>query len=85
MVSEPGESYKDILGKVLNIIGGNEAARHIRSIRSTKDGKLLMTLDKDHSALENLRTALHDEGSLKSRKLGSEETYHIRACLVTQQ
>ncbi|KAG5891215.1 hypothetical protein JTB14_036132 [Gonioctena quinquepunctata] len=38
---------------------------------SSKDGK-------EHSALENLRTALHDEGSLGSRKLGSEETYHIR-------
>ncbi|KAG5884860.1 hypothetical protein JTB14_028681 [Gonioctena quinquepunctata] len=65
MISEPGKSYKDILGKVTNIIRGNGAARHIRSTRSTEDDKLLMTLDKDHSALE---TVLHDEGSLRSRK-----------------
>ncbi|KAG5869397.1 hypothetical protein JTB14_026272 [Gonioctena quinquepunctata] len=56
MISEPGKSYKDILGRQA----------------------LMMTLDKDHSALENLRSAMHDDGSLKSRKLGSEETFHIR-------
>ncbi|KAG5864989.1 hypothetical protein JTB14_011958 [Gonioctena quinquepunctata] len=54
MVSSPGSSYRDKLGKVTNVKGKNKDAEHIRYIRSAKDGKLIMTLDKDASALEPL-------------------------------
>ncbi|KAG5871513.1 hypothetical protein JTB14_006946 [Gonioctena quinquepunctata] len=37
-----------------------------------------MTLGKDPRALEKLKTALQEEGSLRSKKLGSKETFHLK-------
>ncbi|CAH1107108.1 unnamed protein product [Psylliodes chrysocephalus] len=52
IVSEGGKSYKGILGKVKSIVGTNQSAKYIRGLRSTKDGKLLLTLGKDSMALK---------------------------------
>ncbi|KAG5872494.1 hypothetical protein JTB14_025027 [Gonioctena quinquepunctata] len=72
------ESTSSIDRTNFRVLISEELQGHPRSIRSTKDGKLLMTLDEDHIALENLRTAVYDQGSLECRKLGSEKTHHIR-------
>ncbi|KAG5862455.1 hypothetical protein JTB14_015231 [Gonioctena quinquepunctata] len=77
MISQPGKSYREILGRVTATLGNNEAAMHIRSLRSTKDGKLLITMDKDQNACDELRLALNNEDLLKSGSLEGEETFHI--------
>ncbi|KAG5878217.1 hypothetical protein JTB14_020794 [Gonioctena quinquepunctata] len=63
-------------------MANNDSANSIRNIRNTKDGKLLMILDKDQKALESIGKALKQEGgvSLSTRALGKEQpaVYHIR-------
>ncbi|CAG9825660.1 unnamed protein product [Phaedon cochleariae] len=54
IINRGGKFYKDILGEVKNAVGGSETANAIRDIRSTKDGSLLLTMDKDHHALGKL-------------------------------
>ncbi|CAH1107100.1 unnamed protein product [Psylliodes chrysocephalus] len=81
LVSEGGKSYKEILGKVKAIVGTNQSAKAIRSLRSTKDGKLLLTLEKDQQALNNLQNALKDSTmGLKTKRLGRAQltAIHIR-------
>lgn len=81
IISDGEKSYKDVLGKVKAIMGTNQSAKAIRSLRSTKDGKLLLTIEKDQEALRNIHGAISDSATgLKSRRLGMDKNtaIHIR-------
>lgn len=81
IVSEGNKSYKDVLGKVKSLVGANQSAKAIRSLKSTKDGKLLLTIDKDKDALNNLHQALNEGTTgLRTRRLGMDKhiAIHVR-------
>ncbi|CAH1107123.1 unnamed protein product [Psylliodes chrysocephalus] len=82
MIVSGGRSYKDILGKVKNAVGDKAAGGAIRSLKSTRDGSLLIVMDKDQKSLNEIKKAFKDspEG-LKARQVGEEglfETLHVR-------
>ncbi|CAH1107101.1 unnamed protein product [Psylliodes chrysocephalus] len=81
IISDGEKSYKEVLGRVKTIVGSNSSVKAIRGLRSTKDGKLLLTLDKDQAALTNLHEALKDSTTgLKTKRLGMEKriAIHLR-------
>ncbi|CAH1106749.1 unnamed protein product [Psylliodes chrysocephalus] len=81
IVSEGGKSYREVLMKVKDVVKKNSSAAAIRSVKSTKDGKLLLTLDKDDKAITNLQKAFKENTSgLRTRRLGMDNfsTIHIR-------
>ncbi|KAG5886953.1 hypothetical protein JTB14_011909 [Gonioctena quinquepunctata] len=69
-MSEEIKSLFEVLDKVENAICGNEATSAIRTIRSTKDGKVLLTTYREPVALKVLSEALSKKGSLKTRQMG---------------
>lgn len=81
IISEGGKTYKEVLSKVKAIVKTNFSVDAVRSIKSTKDGKLLLTIEKNQDALTNIHKALKDDKSeLKTKRLGIDryETLHIR-------
>ncbi|CAH1107098.1 unnamed protein product [Psylliodes chrysocephalus] len=81
IISEGGKTYKEVLSKVKAIVKTNSSVDAVRSIKSTKDGKLLLTIEKNQDALTNIHKALKDDKSgLKTKRLGIDryETLHIR-------
>ncbi|CAH1107105.1 unnamed protein product [Psylliodes chrysocephalus] len=82
MVVSGGATYKEILGKVKTAVAGNEARKAIRTIKSTKDGKMVIVFDKDQKAVSDIQKALKEsvEG-LRTRQIGEDgrtETLHVR-------
>lgn len=59
IISNEEKSFKDILGKIKTIVGANSSAKAIRSVRRTKEGKLLLTIEKDETDLMNIFKALN--------------------------
>lgn len=81
IISDGEKSYKDVLSRVKTIVRNNTSVKSIRGLRSTKDGKLLLTIEKDQEALKNLHNALNDSTTgLKTRRLGMEKStaLHLR-------
>ncbi|CAH1107111.1 unnamed protein product [Psylliodes chrysocephalus] len=86
LINSDNKSYKDILADVKNAVKGSGDMDKIRTIRSTKEGKLLITLDKDEQAMVNIKKALREKTELKIRQIGKDEmeVIHIRGMdLVT--
>lgn len=79
IISERGKSYKEVLSKVMNIMRTNSSVEAVKSIKSTKDGKRLLTIDKNKEALTNIHKALkNDTSGLMMRRLGIDryDTLH---------
>lgn len=76
IVSGEGNSYLDLLTKVRQSIKSKNDTDAIRTIRSTKEGKLLITMDKNDEALRNIKENLrnHDAG-LRATELGPKNNY----------
>ena len=47
IAQKKGKDYKKTIEDIKNVIQGNEASGAIKTIRQTKDGKILITTDKD--------------------------------------
>lgn len=82
IIKQGGKSYKEVLGQVKKIIGTSSATNAIRTVRSTKDNNLLITMDKDEKAMDKVKEAIKNisEG-IKVRELGRNdeyETLHIK-------
>ncbi|CAH1110114.1 unnamed protein product [Psylliodes chrysocephalus] len=78
IISDGEKTYKEVPGRVKTIVGSNSSVKAIRSVRSTKDGKLLLTIKKDQTAFNNLHNALKDSTmGLKTRRLGLEKSIAI--------
>lgn len=64
LVVEKGDkTFVEILGTVKSTVRENPASRAIRSFTSTKDGKLLITTDKDDEAFKEIRQLLTQSSS----------------------
>lgn len=76
MVEEGESAYSDILSKVRPVLINNEGREAIKRVKSTKEGKLLITLDKDKGAYENIKQSIDSlPDSLKVRGVeGAEKT-----------
>lgn len=80
VVEKNGNDYKTLLNKIKTTIQKEDAKKAIKKIRSTKEGKLLITLEKDDVALDQIQKAINIEG-IKTRKLVDDketETLHLR-------
>lgn len=58
MVEDGGVDYRTLLNSVKTQFASNPAKKAIRSIRSTKEGKLLITTDKDIEAIGELQKVI---------------------------
>ncbi|KAG5867652.1 hypothetical protein JTB14_034457 [Gonioctena quinquepunctata] len=85
VISEENKSFSEVLDKIKNAIGENEVTSAIRIIRSTKDGKVLLTTDRDPVAPKVLSETLSKEDSLKMRQMktaSNTDVHHIRSTLT---
>lgn len=82
MVEVNEKSYKEVLSNIKSVISDNPAKKIIKNIRSTKEGKLLITTDKDTSAINELKNIIATKcDNLKTRIMGLEtktKALHIR-------
>ncbi|CAG9825659.1 unnamed protein product [Phaedon cochleariae] len=81
VVNTDADNYKNTLRTVKDSIQGNEACSAVKSIKSTREGKLLITVDKDQRKLDQLEGLIREvTGSTKIRKMGEtfQEILHIR-------
>jgi hypothetical protein len=62
IVEKKGTQYKDVLSSVKAAITDDPARSSIHAMRSTRDGSLLITLDKDDETIEGLEKANHRKG-----------------------
>ncbi|KAH1020868.1 hypothetical protein HUJ04_010460 [Dendroctonus ponderosae] len=81
VVEDKGKSYKDTLKEVKSLLQANNASDCVKQIRSTKEGKLLITTDRDETGIENVHKILQAAGSRQVHQLGEYtglETLFIR-------
>lgn len=74
VISEGKKSYTEILGTVRKALSLNKNREAIRSIRSTKDGKLLLTMERDEEAMVNIGNILKGTTQLETKHLGNKGT-----------
>jgi hypothetical protein len=82
VVEDEGKDYKTILNSVRSKIGTDAAGGAIRSVRSTRRGKLLVTTERSDENLEALSKAIRGASdTIKVRKAGNKgsmKALHIR-------
>jgi hypothetical protein len=87
VVEKKGMQYREILDKVKAAIKSDLSKEAVQAIRSTRDGKLLITLEKDMEKMGKLEDALMKAaGSLAVKKTSSNkdmETVHVRGLDAT--
>jgi cellular nucleic acid-binding protein len=87
IVEKKGTQYKDVLSSVKTAITGDPARSSIHTMRSTRDGNLLITLDKDDETIEELEKAIKQAaGDLAVRRARSDsgtEVLHVRGLDAT--
>ncbi|KAJ8933806.1 hypothetical protein NQ314_013778 [Rhamnusium bicolor] len=87
VVEDKVKDFNSILKNVKDKIGKTNSGDLIRKIRSTKDGKLLITTDKDECGLKNLQIEIEkimDTISVRSIWLDNKtEVIHIRGLDAT--
>ncbi|CAH0563102.1 unnamed protein product [Brassicogethes aeneus] len=72
VLENAGKSYEDTLNEVKEAVGSNPASNLIRNIRSTREGKMVITLDKDKGAMEELQKALKHRTEMRVRAPGQK-------------
>jgi hypothetical protein len=87
IVEKKGTQYKDVLSSVKTAITSDPARSSIHTRRSTRDGSLLITLDKDNETIEELEKAIKQAaGDLAVRRARSDsgtEVLHVRGLDAT--
>ncbi|XP_050516512.1 uncharacterized protein LOC126891378 [Diabrotica virgifera virgifera] len=81
IVKKKDATYSQLLEGVEKAVGGTEAKGAIQSLRSTRDGGLLITMDKDQAAAAEIKNAITQrESGLTAQMVGSEgqEVIHVR-------
>jgi hypothetical protein len=82
VVEDEGKDFKEILNSVKSKIGSDSTGDAIRSVRSTRGGKLLVTTGKSDEDLEALSRVIQGASeTIKVRKAGPErrvKVLHIR-------
>lgn len=74
VVEESGKDYNATLKMVKEAVSGKPECKEIKNIRSTKDGKLLITTSRDTVAMEALQGAISRKSTdVKTWKLGQEK------------
>ncbi|CAH0562950.1 unnamed protein product [Brassicogethes aeneus] len=79
VVENKGKSYEDTLKKVKAALI-EKSQEGIRNIRSTKDGNILITTDKDQSVIDNIKKTIQERNMLeegKIIKLGKKENKEV--------
>jgi hypothetical protein len=61
MVNTKGTTYKEVLHKVKNLVKEKPECSAIKSIRSTREGNLLLTLERETTALKEIGKTLNKE------------------------
>ncbi|XP_066157688.1 uncharacterized protein [Euwallacea fornicatus] len=61
VVEQAGTGYNEVLKTVKNCVRGTEASKKINSIRSTREGKLLIITDKDQKTLNELKETINQK------------------------
>jgi hypothetical protein len=73
-------SFKDVLRGVREAVGGRSGCESIQSLRSTKEAKLLIVLDKNEAAKDKVVKLLQDK-NMKVKQVGPRErpeVVHLR-------
>jgi hypothetical protein len=87
VVEKKGIQFRDILDKVKTVIKSDPSKEAVQTIRSTRDGKLLITMEKNSEKMGRLEEALKRvDGNLAVKKAGSNdgmETVHVRSLDAT--
>jgi hypothetical protein len=87
VVEKKGMQFRDILDKVKTVIKSDPSKEAVQTIRSTRDGKLLITMEKNSEKMGRLEEALKRvDGNLAVKKAGSNdgmETVHVRGLDAT--
>lgn len=66
VVKEEGGTYRDILSKVRPVLANNGGREAIKEVKSTKEGSLLITMDRDEEAFEKIKASIDSlQNSLK--------------------
>lgn len=81
VVDAKRENYRDTLIMVKNSIKEDAATGAVKSIKSTREGKVLITVEKDKDKLEQIENLIKAKsGELKIRKIGEKanEALHLR-------
>lgn len=79
VVSEGNKPYREVLDIVKKTITDAKDIDAVRGARSTKDGKVLLLLDRNVEAMTNIKRVLKDSGRVKAREVGAGKTiYHMR-------
>lgn len=72
------KNYADTLKKVKNAIQGNDATNSIKALRSTKEGDLLVTIEKDEEILSELHNIIERKlGPGQIRKYGCNKKKQV--------
>ncbi|XP_071052973.1 uncharacterized protein [Onthophagus taurus] len=82
LIVEKGDrSFKESVKQIRQALGGKDIKNAIKSVRSTKDGKVLITTDRNESIIKKAQEAIRTMPGEKAqvRIVGEEkETLHIR-------
>ncbi|CAG9837743.1 unnamed protein product [Diabrotica balteata] len=81
IVSKKDSTYSQLLEGVEKAVGDTQAKEAIRSLRSTRDGNLLITIDKDQGAASMIKNAIaNKESGLTAKLVGTEKQaiIHLR-------
>lgn len=83
-VQGEGKEFKDIIKEVSGCLQTEPSAKQIKSIRSTREGKVLIVLEKDDDAKENIKTKIQNISNsiivkdASNKKNSKNQTIHIR-------
>ncbi|KYB24568.1 hypothetical protein TcasGA2_TC031704 [Tribolium castaneum] len=87
IIDSKKEEYRETVRKIKATISNERAKNAIREVRSTREGKVIIKLDKDEAALKSLKDKLNgvtndqDKKLFRIRSVGEKlemETIHIR-------
>ncbi|XP_071056622.1 uncharacterized protein [Onthophagus taurus] len=80
VVENKDKSYTDTLKEVKERLQKGNIGEGIKSIRSTREGKLLVVMDKDKDKIEKIKEAIVENKEMKVKQLrdGDTDTIHIR-------
>ncbi|CAH0561712.1 unnamed protein product [Brassicogethes aeneus] len=80
VLESAGKSYANTLNKVKAAVGDNPARNRIRNIRSTREGKMVIKLDRGKEAMGEIQKAIKDTIKVRVSAPGQRqnETIFIR-------
>ena len=88
VIDQKERDYKKTIEDIKNVIKGNKASEAINTIRQTKEGKILITTDKDEGAIQELHKVIREGTDMGIRLKGmtnnrETEIIHIKGMDIT--